>query len=348
MGVNIRTIAEKANVSVATVSRVINDSDKVRQSTRKKVLDVISDLNYEVNAVARSLKLSKTKTIGLITGNILSSYWSIIARAVHDAATSNGYNIILCCNDDETADEELSYLTVLRSSRVDGIILSPTQNNITYLKMLMNSGIRIVFIDRLIDGIDSEAVLIDDEAGTYKGITYLIEQGYRRIGMLNGPKGILTAEERLKGYLRALREAGIEPDEGLIKNGTWKKESGESFTRELLDGPIRPDAIFAANVELALGSLLQIRRMGMKVPDDIGFLTFSDYEWTTIIDPPLTVVDFSIASIGEKAVDLLMKKIRSQDVSAAVRHTAHTGDAIGKKVIKVPTRLVVRGSTRRM
>jgi LacI family transcriptional regulator len=120
MSISIRTIAQKAQVSVATVSRVINNNDKVRTSTRRKVLDVISELFYEVNAVARSLKLNKIKNIELITGNILSSYWSITARAIHDVAKQNGYSIILCCNDTESPEEEHAYLSVLKSSRDTG------------------------------------------------------------------------------------------------------------------------------------------------------------------------------------------------------------------------------------
>jgi LacI family transcriptional regulator len=334
MGVSIRTIAEKACVSVATVSRVINDSDKVKATTRKRVLDVISELNYEVNAVARSLKLSKTKTVGLITGNILSSYWSIVARAIHGVAKRNGYNIILCCNDDETPEEELNYLAVLKSSRVDGIILSPTQKNVSYIKDLIHSGMKIVFIDRMIDDIECEAVLIDDEAGAYKGVNYLIQQGYRRIAFINGPRGILTAEERLKGYRRALHESGILADERFIRSGTWKKESGEQLADEILRGPVVPDAIFTANVELALGVLLIAKKLKIRIPEEIGLMAFSDYEWTTIIDPPLTVVDFPISEIGEKGIELLLNKIENPS----------TGNK--KTVIKVETEIKVRGSTR--
>jgi DNA-binding LacI/PurR family transcriptional regulator len=318
------------------VSRVINNSDKVKASTREKVLKVISDLDYEVNAVARSLRLRKTKNIGLITGNMLSTFWSIIARAIHDVAKKYGYNIILCCNDTETPEEEYSYLSVLKSSRVAGIIIAPTCHNMSYLQGLIDSGIEIVFIDRNIEQLMCESVLIDDEVGAHQATQFLIDQGYTRIALINGPRGVLTADERLKGYYRAHAERDMEVEKELVRSGSWKQEFGEKVMSELLDLAAPPDAVFATNVELALGAILTLKKFGVPIPDDIGVMAFSDYDWTKIVEPPLSVVDFSIASIGEKAMELLLKRVENS--SSEKRNT----------VIRVKTNLVIRGSTRNM
>jgi DNA-binding LacI/PurR family transcriptional regulator len=333
MNVNIRTIAEKAKVSVATVSRVINNSVKVKTSTKERVLKVIADLDYEVNAVARSLKLNRTKNIGLITGNIMSTYWSIIARAIHDVAKVHGYNIILCCNDDESPEQEYKYLTVLKSSRVAGIILVPTCRNVSYLQGLIDSGIDIICIDRKIRDLVCETVLIDDEQGAYQGVGYLIGRGYTRIGIINGPSGVHTSDERLKGYCRALYENKLEVDQCLIKSGSWKQESGQELMDDLLNLTKPPDAVFTTNIELALGAILTLKRSGMRIPDDIGMMAFSDYEWTKIIEPPLSVVDFSIESIGQRAIELLLSRIENE--STARRNTE----------IRIKTKLKIRGST---
>lgn len=337
MKVNIKVVAEKAEVSTATVSRVLRNYPGVRKKTRKKVLKAISDLNYEVNAVARSLRQRKTYTIGVVVGNVLSQFYSIIAKSVEDVAHKYDYNTILC-NGDDNPEKELRYLKVLKASRVDGIILTPTGKNADYINWLINSDTKVVLLDRLIDGVKCDAVLVDNENGAYKAVKHLIDQGYRRIGIINGYVDRTTGRGRFNGYLRALKESDISVDESLIKFGNFKKRIGIDLARELLDRPDRPEALFVANIDMTLGAIMTIKEMGLKIPQDIGIVGFDDSEWALILDPPLTVVSQPVYSLASTAAEMLIKKINGEN-------TSHGDKPL---IVTLSTDLVVRGSTRRL
>lgn len=337
MRVNIKVVADKAGVSTATVSRVLRNHPGVREKTKKKVLRAISELNYEVNAVARSLRQRKTYTIGVVVGNVLSQFYSIIAKSVEDIAHKYGYNTILC-NGDDDPEKELRYLKVLKASRVDGIILTPTGKNADYVNWLINSDTKVVLLDRLIDGVECDAVLVDNENGAYKAVKHLIYQGYRRIGIINGYVDRTTGRGRFNGYLKALKEANIPIDDSLIKFGNFKKRSGIELSRELLDRPDRPEAIFVANVDMTLGAIMTIKEMGLKIPDDIGIAGFDDSEWALILDPPLTVVSQPVYSLGSTAAEMLIKKIEDKEIRQDNRPI----------IMTLNTNLIVRNSTKRL
>lgn len=336
MKVNIKTVAEKADVSTATVSRVLRDFPGVREKTKKRVLKAISELNYEVDAVARSLRRKKTNTIGVIVGNILSQFYSIIAKSVEDVAQKNGYNMILC-NGDDDPQKELKYLKVLKSNRVDGIILTPTGKNAEYVNRLIDSGTKVVLLDRLIEGVNCDAVLVDNETGAYKAVKHLIDQGYRKIGIITGYLDRTTGRERLNGYLRALNEAGIPRDDTLIKVGNFKKRSGIELTKEILQMENRPEAIFVSNIDMTLGTLITIKEMGLKIPDDIGVVGFDDPEWAMILDPPITAISQPAYSLGSTSAEMLIKKIEVKE------------SAIGNEplIITLNTNLIVRNSAKK-
>jgi DNA-binding LacI/PurR family transcriptional regulator len=333
--VNIKTVAEKAGVSTATVSRVIREYPGVREKTRKKVLKVITELNYEINAIARSLRQKKTNTIGVIVGNVLSQFYSIIAKSVEDIANKFGYNVILC-NGDDDPEKELKYLKVLKSNRVDGIILTPTGKNAKYINWLIESGTKVVLLDRLINGVDCDSVLVDNENGAYNAVKHLINQGYRRIAIINGYIDRTTGRGRLNGYLRALREAGIPKDDNLIKIGNFKKRSGINLARDLLESSNRPEAIFISNLDMTLGALITIKEIGTKIPDDIGIVGFDDPEWALILDPPITTVSQPVYILGSTAAEMLIGKIENKETRIE-----------GKPLIMtLSTNLIIRNSTK--
>jgi DNA-binding LacI/PurR family transcriptional regulator len=333
--VNIKTVAEKAGVSTATVSRVIREYPGVREKTRKKVLKVITELNYEINAIARSLRQKKTNTIGVIIGNVLSQFYSIIAKSVEDIANKFGYNVILC-NGDDNPEKELKYLKVLKSNRVDGIILTPTGKNAKYINWLIESGTKVVLLDRLINGVDCDSVLVDNENGAYNAVKHLINQGYRRIAIINGYIDRTTGRGRLNGYLRALKEAGIPKDDSLIKIGNFKKRSGINLARELLESSNRPEAIFISNLDMTLGALITIKEIGTKIPDDIGIVGFDDPEWALILDPPITTVSQPVYSLGSTAAEMLIGKIENKETRIDNKPL----------IMTLSTNLIIRNSTK--
>lgn len=337
MKINIKHVAEKSGFSTATVSRVLRNYSGVREKTRKKVLEAVSELNYEVNAVARSLRQEKTYSIGIVVGNVLSQFYSVIAKSVEDTANKFGYNTILC-NGDENPEKELNYLKVLKSNRVDGIILTPTGKNSEYVNNLISSGTKVVLLDRVIEGVDCDAVLVDNANGAYKAVKYLIDQGYKRIGIINGYLDRTTGAERLKGYLQALAEANIAKDNSLIKIGDFKKESGKKLTKELLKQVNKPEAIFVTNIDMSMGALITIKEMGLTIPDDIGIVCFDDSDWASILEPSITVIRQPVYQLGSTAAELLIKNIENNEK-----------DLIHKsKIIILPTELIIRDSAKKL
>ena len=310
MKVNIKTIAEKSGVSTATVSRVLNNYKGIREVTRKKVIKVINEFDYEINAIAKSLRQKRTMTIGIILGNVLSQFYSIIAKAVEDTAMKYGFSTILCNGDDDPS-KELKYLKVLNSNRVDGIILTPTGKNAYYVNNLIRTGPKIVLLDRLIEGVSCDAVLVDNLNGAYNAVKHLLDQGYKSIGLVNGYIDRTTGRDRLEGYKKALKESNIKIDENLIKIGNFKKDSGYKLTDELLNN--KPDAIFVTNIDMVLGAVLLIKEKGLRIPSDVAFVGFDDSEWALLLDPPLTVVQQPVYTLGATAAEILIKKIENNE-----------------------------------
>ena len=331
MSLNIKVIAEKAGVSTATVSRVLSGFPGVKEKTKKKVMKIISELNYEVNGIARSLRQKKTFKIGVIVGNVLSQFYSVLAKSIEDIANKYGYSVILC-NGDDDSEKELNYLKVLRSSRVDGIIIAPTGKNADYVNSLLQSNIKIVLVDRLIEGVDCDAVLVDNEKGAYTAVKYLIDKGYKKIAIIDGFIDRTTGKERLKGYLRALNENNIPRNDDFIKIKDFKKRSGIVFTNELLENKNKPEAIFVANLDLTLGAILSIKSLGLKIPDDIAVIGFDDSDWAQILDPPLTTISQPVYDLGSTAAEMLIKNIENDNSKKE------------KSIVTFNTKLIERGS----
>ena len=337
MKINIKDVARKTGVSTATVSRALSDFPGVRDKTRKRVLKAVSELNYEINAVARNLRQKKTNSIGIIVGNVLSQFYSVIAKSVEDTANKFGYNTILC-NGDENPEKELNYLKVLMSNRVDGIILTSTGKNSEYVQHLINSGTKVVLLDRLIEGVDCDAVLVDNANGAYQAVKHLIDQGYRKIGIVNGYLDRTTGAERLKGYLQVIEEANITRDDDLIKIGDFKKESGEKLTKELLKQHNRPEAIFTTNIDMSMGALIAIKEMGLTIPDDIGIVCFDDSDWALILEPSITVIRQPVYQLGSTAAELLIKEIEDKEKELDHKPT----------IVTLSTELIIRNSTKKL
>jgi DNA-binding LacI/PurR family transcriptional regulator len=304
---NIEEVAQYAGVSTATVSRVINNYPFVKEETRRKVLRVIRETNYQVNAVARSLRRRKTHSVGVIISNVLSSFYSIIAKAVEDVAIGNKFCTVLC-NGGDDPEKELNYLRVLHENRVDGVILSPTGENREFLEFLITSGIPVVVIDRTVEGLHCDTVLVNNREASCEAVRYMLRKGYRRIGCISGPKDRLTGMERFRGFLDAHKLEGVPVDEDLIGFGDFLFESGAVIARKLLDMQ-KLDAIYAVNTDMATGAYTVIRERGLAIPNDIAFLMFDDPDWTSLVTPGVTAIRQPVYALGNAAADLMFKRI---------------------------------------
>jgi DNA-binding LacI/PurR family transcriptional regulator len=311
---NIEEVAAYAGVSTATVSRVLNDYPFVKEETRRKVLKVIRDTNYQVNAVARNLRRRRTHSIGVIISNVLSSFYSVIAKAVEDLAMKNKFSTVLC-NGGDDPEKELGYLKVLHENRVDGIILSPTGRNGRYLRFLVASGIPVTVIDRTVEELRCDTVLVNNREASCQGVRHLLQAGYRRIGCIAGPQDRLTGLERLRGYYDAHETEGVPVDERLVKIGDFMEESGKQRALELLaEG--RLDALYVANVDMATGAYIAVKEKGLMIPRDVAFVMFDDPEWASLVTPKVTAIRQPVYEAGSKAADLIIRRIFEGGASA--------------------------------
>jgi LacI family transcriptional regulator len=313
MVATIKDVAKKANVGVGTVSRVINNHPSVSDEIRKRVLLAIEELNYKPNAIARSLKIKSTKTIGVIIPDISSAFYPEIVRGIEDVAKDYNYNIILL-NTDLKRDKEKEALNMLKEKKADGILFISNTINKNLKKEFKNTGIPIVLIST--KDVDNEfhSVTIDNELASYSAVKYLINLGHKRIAMISGEKNDPNAGiPRLEGYKRALKESGIEADENLIFYGNYKFKSGYDAMQKILKLKDKPTAIFAASDTMAVGAASCAMQRGFNIPDDFSLVGFDGVELAEYFYPPITTVKQPRYEMGTKGMEILIKLMKGEE-----------------------------------
>jgi LacI family transcriptional regulator len=309
----IRDVALEAGVSVATVSRALNNNAKVDAGLAQRVRAAAAKLNYQPNAIARNLRQQRTSVWALIISDIGNPFFTAVARGVEDVAQENGYSVLLC-NADETPEKEDQYLRVAEQEQAAGVILSPHSGR-TNIDRFASSAIPLVAIDRRVAGA-VDTVLVNSREGARSATEHLISQGWKRPGCLTGPAEAITAVEREKGYRDAMRDGSLS-DQAIVARDAFTVEGGKRAAAELLDREDPPDALFIANSSLALGALAVLRERGIKVGTDIGLIAFDDAPWAPFLDPPISVVAQPAYEIGREAARLLRERISKAAPSAA-------------------------------
>ncbi|HLZ02787.1 MAG TPA: LacI family DNA-binding transcriptional regulator [Bradyrhizobium sp.] len=305
----ISDVAELAGVSIATVSAVINDSAPVRPALRQRVLSAIDATKYQPHSVARSLKTGISRTIGLVISDVTNPFFGAIARTIESTLQAQGYALMLC-NSDEDPEKEERYLRLLQSHRVSGIVIALAGSDPSYGRRIGEIiKAPAVLIDRTNPVLPLDSVTVDNAGGTLAAITQLLAAGRRRIGIVLGPKGVSTSEERLAGYQKALLAHDIAFEPRLVRHGYFRQDEGFAATRSLL-AEERPDAIFAANNLMAIGALKAIAAAGLVCPRDVSIACFDDFEWAAVCEPKITTVEQPTEEIGRTAVSLLFERIR--------------------------------------
>ena len=303
--VSIKEVAVAAGVSTATVSRVLSNGLHVRPEVRERVLATVERLGYRPNLVARSLRSQQSSTIGLIVSDISNPFFTAISRAVEDTAYEQGFSVLLC-NTDENPEKEAIYLNLMRDTAVAGAIMSPTRKTVANFAE-SNLPLPIVVVDRFISNGDVDTVLLDNVDAAYRLITHLIERGYRRIAALCSEMS--TGLERQVGYEKALRAHGLAPKSEYMKYIPPKSEAGYAATLKMLDVAEPPDALFTINSLIAEGALQAIRERNLTIPDDIALVTFDDTTWSSLVQPPITLIAQPTYEIGKTAAELLIQRI---------------------------------------
>lgn len=328
--VNIQDVAERAGVSTATVSRVINNSGYVGEKTRRKVLEAISELGYSPNSAARSLRTKSTLIVALMIPDITNPFFPELVRGVDDTLTKAGYRLLLC-NSDGDSKKEADILRALAEQRVDGLIFTPTQTNESTWEIIQRQTYPVVLLDRVTESLALDCVATDHYSGALKATKHLISLGHKRIAHISGPKDVRPSQERINGYCAALIQAGIPVDETLILTYDFTREAGRSAYNDLkaLDKP--PTAVFAANDLQAIGLIEQALKDGIDIPTELSVCGFDDIEYSTIVSPPLTTISQPKYELGAVAAELLLRRISNPE--AEIRR------------IKLEPQLVKRGTT---
>lgn len=309
--VKIKDVADAADVSTATVSRVLTNKPNVRPEVKERVMDAVHKLGYRPNRVARSLRSNKSNIIGLIVSDIENPFFQQVSRAVEDAALEKGYSVVLC-NTDEKPEKEMMYLQLLYDENAAGVILSPTRQTTEDFNSISALNMPMVVIDRRIDGGEFDNVVTDNVQSANMAVSHLIKQGHSLIAAIIGA-GSTTGRERREGYVQALKEHNIKPAPELMHFVDAKEEEGFSATLKLLQQPERPDAIFTSNSLLAAGILRALKENRISIPEEIAFVSFDETCWAKLVDPPITVIEQPTYEIGHTAAFLLMKRIEAPE-----------------------------------
>jgi LacI family transcriptional regulator len=327
---NLRDLARELNLSTATVSRALSRPEIVAPATRERVLQAVRRSGYHMNGIARSLRTQSTRTIGVVVSDIRNSFSSSIVKAVEDVARVNGYTVLIC-NADETGQNEEAALQLFIERKVSGVIHCSAGANLELLRVLQNKSIPLIDLDRRSGLENVDTVVLDNHLGAEIATRHLIGLGHRRIAMISGPMHLSNARSRVKGFRKTLRAAGIPVAREYLEFGDFRQWSGEEATQRLLSLRHPPTAVFVANNEMMAGALLAIRQQKrLKVPRNLSLIGFDDARWAQFADPPLTVVSQPTEAMGEKAAELLLRRIQ--------------GETAAKTIVFKPT-LVVRRST---
>ncbi|MFI6638163.1 LacI family DNA-binding transcriptional regulator [Streptomyces sp. NPDC050504] len=327
---SIKDVAAEAGVSVATVSRVLNDHPSVSPDARSRVLAAVAALGYRPNAVARSLRTDQTRTLGLVISDVLNPYFTTLARSVEEEARALGYSVIIG-NADERPDLQDHHVRTLLDRRIDGLLVSPTDGGSPLMLDAARGGTPMVFVDRWIPGLDAPGppvVRADGRAAVRELVRHLHGLGHRRLAIIAGPAATTTGSERVAAFRDALGELGLALPDAYIGQGDFQAESGRRATERFLALPEPPDAVFAADNLMALGALDAIRERGLRVPGDIALAAFDDIPWFVHTDPPITAIAQPTGELGRAAVRALVDLIEGRPARS----------------VDFPARLVVRRS----
>ncbi|WP_082233569.1 catabolite control protein A [Halobacillus massiliensis] len=332
MNVTIYDVAREANVSMATVSRVVNGNPNVKPATRKKVHEAIERLGYRPNAVARGLASKKTTTVGVIIPDISSIFFAELARGIEDIATMYNYNIILS-NSDQNKDKELHLINTMLGKQVDGLVFMGGKITEDHIREFKNSPVPVALAATVDESGETPSVNINYEEAAFEATELLLSHNNKKVAFVSGPENTEINEQKLVGYKRALKENNVDINEDLITAGDYSYDSGlEAFT-QLWSASEKPDAIFVSSDEMALGVIHGAMDKGLSVPEDVEIFGFDNTRLATMVRPTLSTVVQPMYDIGAVAMRLLTKFMNKEEVE--------------EQNVTLPHRIIERNSTQR-
>lgn len=318
--VTVADVAERAGVAKATASRALGGYGQVSDVNREKIFAAAAALGYRPNELARSMNTGRTKTIGIIVGEIENVYFSLATRGISDAAREAGYDVILI-NTDESVQKEIDAVRVLLDKRVDSVIVSPASAYETgHLQDILDSGRPLVLLDRNVDGITAPSVETEMTAATEAATRMLLDAGHRRIAFVSAlhtdgprftglPLGVSSVTQRISGLTAALDRAGVAVDPRLIRFRADGAAATRAVVSELLELADPPTAFIASDGPITLNVLRALRERGLRCPADVSLIGFDDLDWSALVDPPLTVIGQPIYEIGREAALVALRQM---------------------------------------
>ncbi|PLS16053.1 LacI family transcriptional regulator [Bacillus sp. M6-12] len=326
--VRIVDVAKMANVSTATVSRVISNTGSVKSGTAEKVLEAIQKLNYQPNLLARQLRRLETKTILVVVPDITNTFFSNVLRGIEAIASEHGYQVLLG-DTENIVERESGYLNIIRQKKADGMILLTARSSQNLLEEIAQE-YPVVLACEYIEGSKLPTVSIDNISSARKAADYLIGLGHKRIAHISGPLGVVVGRDRLRGFQQAMIQNGLTVEPFLVQEGDFTFESGFNLMMKFLALEHSPTAVFAANDEMAIGAVKAIKSKGLKVPEDISVVGFDDIKFASVFEPAITTIAQPTFELGKIAMELLLKLMNN--------------DELKKKQYMLEDRLVVRES----
>ena len=330
--VTIMDIAHQLGISKSTVSRALRGHADIHEGTRKMILDLAQELDYQPNPLANALLKRQTNIVGILVPEFRHYFFPTFIMGAQEVLSKAGYNVMIC-QSDESYETEVANVKALLRSRVDGLLVSITAktDNFDHFRAVMQKEIPLVFFNRVCPELDTPQVIIDDYSGAFQAVEHLIEQGYRHIAHLAGPVTLQVSRLRLQGYIDALQKHQLPLDQDLVVYHDLTEEHARICARQLLDMPQPPDAIFAVNDPCAIEIMLIAKERGINIPQDLGIVGFSNDPISAIIEPSLTTVEQPVWKIGEESARLLLEQMEHPTVEKRM----------------LATRLIVRKSSQR-
>ena len=309
MAATMKDIARRTGLGLATISSYFNGGN-VREKNRIKIEEAIEELHYEVNEVARGLKTNATRTIGVVIPELNNTFCAEIITGMEDILRSHGYATIVCdCRTDKKLEREA--VEFLTRRRVDGIINMPVDEEGNHLKRFQKTGKPIVLIDRKIQGINCDSVLVDNKKAAEDAVRYFIERGHRNIGIIGGPEEVFTAQERMAGYYKALESAGIPVSESLIWHGDYTIQGGVRGLEELVQNNPEMTAVFVTNYEMTMGAMIGVNELGIRIPEQLSMIGFDNLQFARACNPKLTIVAQPTDGIAKEVAKVMLNPLEN-------------------------------------
>jgi LacI family transcriptional regulator len=333
--ITIHDIAKKLNISASTVSRALNNNPIISETTRKRIKKTAKEMGYRPNILAANFRTKRTNTIGVIVPLINRHFFSSVISGIEDVAYKNGFAVTISQSNDNFEKEDKIAHTLF-ANRVDGLILSIGMKTTTFdhLKLFSEKNIPLVFFDRVVEEIDAHRIVVDDFGGGYLATKHLIEGGAKKIAHIGGPLNLKIYKNRQEGFCKALKEAGLKIDEELIINNSLTHADGTKAIKNLIQNNELPDAIFCANDTTALSTIIYLREKGIKVPDEITIVGFSNEPFSELVTPSISTIKQPGFLMGKKAAELIINQINNKKAKPNF------------KTITMPTELIIRSSSK--